>query len=97
MGLSDYMDGDLDAMLDTDVFAKQATVGGVTVNGIFDRPYRESLDTTGYAPVLWIKTVDAAAVTFGTAVTVNGTNYTVASVEPDGDSTGVTALVLTEA
>ncbi len=40
--------------------------------------------------MLWIKTVDAAAVTFGTAVTVNGTNYTVASVEPDGDSTGVT-------
>lgn len=94
MTLSDYMDGDLDAMLSTDEFAVVATVGGVTMNGIFDRPYRETLDTAGYAPVLWVRTSDASAAVYGSAVTVNATSYTVAAVEPDG--TGVTALVLTE-
>lgn len=89
-------DSDLDGVFDLGVFGEAAVfaapVGTVTV--IFDRPSEEALETAGYAPEIWAKSSDVAAVTIGAAVTVRGTAYTVATVEPDG--TGVTRMELEE-
>lgn len=72
-------------------FGVAATVGGVSVTGIFDKAYIEAL---GYVnannPVLLV--LSSVSASEGTAVTVNATSYTVASIEPDG--TGLTLLQL---
>ena len=72
-------------------WAIDAVIGGVTVPGIFDKTYLESMGiVAGSNPVLLVPASVSAAE--GTAVSVNGTSYTVASVEPDG--TGLTILQL---
>jgi hypothetical protein len=73
-------------------FAIPATVAGVALNGIFDKAYQESYGiVAGDNPVLLIQSSLVTPIE-GDAVIVNSTNYTVASVEPDGQ--GVTVLQL---
>jgi len=72
-------------------FGVPATVGGVAVVGIFDKAYIETLGMVSSSnPVLLVESTVVAA--HGTVVVVNGTNYTVSSLEPDG--TGLTLLQL---
>ena len=72
-------------------YGVSAVVGGVTVSGIFDKAYQESMGiVSGSNPVLLVKSTVSASE--GAAVSVDGGSYTVASVEPDG--TGLTILQL---
>lgn len=71
-----------------------ATVGGVSVTGIFDAAYQDALGITGSAPALLCASADVAAAVEGTAVVVGSTSYTVTTAEPDG--TGLTRLRLQE-
>lgn len=93
MDLNGQIADDLDAFFDTEAgFGVAATIGGETVNGIFDDEYAETLDIAGTAPVIACKTEEVADVDEGDTVTIAGTDYTVRDIEQDG--TGVTRLVL---
>lgn len=74
-------------------FGVTAVVAGVAVSAIFDAPtinaFGLAADT---APSLTLATDDATGAVVGGSVSIAGTAYTVASIEPDG--TGMTTLVL---
>lgn len=91
---------DLDAFLDTGMFATAATVGAATVNVIFDREYVQAMGGYGGGvdstqPTCLMKTSDVTArnIQFNTGIIISGTTYYVQSLQPDG--TGLTRLVLT--
>ena len=73
-------------------FGVSATVGGVSVQGIFDAAYTDPLGMAGNQPQLTVATADLPAVAVGQAVTINTFAYTVVGIEPDG--TGITTLQL---
>lgn len=83
---------DLDQFVDTNDFAITVTIGGVSVSAIFDNEAADALMASGTQPVLTVKSSDVSATARGTAVVVNGTNYTVAKIEPDG--TGFSRVIL---
>lgn len=76
-------------------FAVPATVGGVSIQAIFDAAYADPLGIAGNSPQLTVATEDLPAVAVGQTVTVNATSYTVVGIEPDG--TGITTLQLRRA
>jgi hypothetical protein len=77
-------------------FGQTATVGGVSVSGIFDKGYAlGSVGAMGMAssqPTLTLATASVPASPVGTAVVVGGGNYLVGAHEPDG--TGMSRLLL---
>lgn len=75
-------------------FAIDLTVNGVPARGIFDNAYAEAFSgmVGGTSPALILQS--SVAVQRGHVVVVDGTGYTVTSVEPDG--TGITLLRLAE-
>lgn len=77
-------------------FGLTATVGGVSVRGIFNNGYAAALGgiVAGSAPVLKCVQSDVPIATRGTSVVVNGTTYAVAEIQDDG--TGIRDLVLEE-
>lgn len=75
-------------------FGIDATVGGVSVRGIFDAAYAAPLGMASSAPALTISAAAAPAVAEGDAVVIGATSYAVTAVEPDG--TGMTLLRLRE-
>lgn len=86
---------DLTPFLNTAEFADDAILDGVPVRGIFDRTYVEAgagMGMSSTAPAFTLPTVDVPAGPVGKSLTVNGVNYAIAAVEPDG--TGVTLLIL---
>ena len=90
---------DLSVFFNPTEFADSATLGGVAVQGIFDKAYQLG-DVGGAgmaqtAPVLTLATAGVPADPVGTTVVVNGVSYTVAAHEPDG--TGVSLLLLEKA
>lgn len=78
-----------------DFAATSCTIGGVSVSAIFRNEAADALLAAGTQPVLTVKSSDVAATARGTAVVVNGTNYTVAKIEPDG--TGLSRVILEKA
>ena len=86
---------DLDEFLSTDDFAITVTIGAASVAAIFDNEAADALMAAGTQPVLTVKSSDVSATARGTAVVVNGTNYTVAKIEPDG--TGLSRVILEKA
>lgn len=72
-----------------------ATVGGVSVSGIFDDAYLDPLGIAGSQPSLLCASADVSGAAQGSAVVVNAVSYTVGSIQPDG--TGMTRLLLQEA
>lgn len=76
-----------------------ATLGGVTVQCMFDAAYAQvNVGLHGVAssaPMLHLKTADVPADVLGVAVTVNGAAYTVAEHQPDG--AGISRLLLAAA
>ena len=77
-------------------FGSSATVGGVSVVGLFDNAYAQTLGfTAGSSPMLIVRAVEVPAVAQGASVIVGGVSYTVTGVEPDG--TGLLVLRLQEA
>lgn len=92
------------AFFATDDFGTAATyrpqVGGPqTVNGIFDAPFRAAeleaevgVETT--SPTFACRTADLPHPEHGAVLSVDGTDYVIVGVHPDG--TGVTLLMLRE-
>jgi len=80
------------AFFDPEEFGVAATIGGGTVNGIFDNGYVAELDVESTRPTFTCATADVSTVAHGDSITISGTAYTVRGIEPDG--TGVTTLVL---
>ena len=78
---------------DVSEFADTATVGGVTVKGIFDADYAEGLGmVSGSMPVLLVMTAAVPTVAAGDAVVIGSDHYTVGLVKDTG--TGTTLLAL---
>jgi hypothetical protein len=74
-------------------FAVDATIGGLTVLGIFDDTYQDALGlVAGSQPALLLPTSDVGLAGVGDSVTVAGTSYTIAAIQPDG--VGITRLLL---
>lgn len=70
-----------------------ATVGGVDVAGLFRNAYQEVLGiVAGASPVLLLPTASVGSAAVGTSVSVGGTSYSIAEIQPDG--MGLTRLVL---
>lgn len=83
---------DLDEFFPADGFSQAVTIGGVSVQAVFRNEASDALLAAGTQPVLTVKSSDVASTARGTAVVVNGTNYTVAKIEPDG--TGFSRVIL---
>ena len=85
---------DLDVFLDE--FAVTALLpGAVTVNVIFDNQYASPFDISASRPSCLGKSTDLDSLLFGAEIAVDGVDYVVRSVEPDG--TGMTRLMLEKA
>jgi len=90
----------LESRLNRAVFVRlantQATIGGATVDAVFDNAYAlGSVGPYGMAgtqPVLTLATASVPAAPVGATAVVNGTTYSVAAHEPDG--TGISRLLL---
>lgn len=92
MSFKDSLETDLDVFIDTEEFAVIATVDGLPVNGIYDRPYVDTEEVSGYQPSLTCKTIDVSTVAEDDTVIIDGVNFRISSIEPDG--TGITKLKL---
>lgn len=74
-------------------FGVAATVGAVSLTGIFDSAYQDVLGlVAGSQPVLLVETALIPAAVVGTSVVIGSTTYSIAELQPDG--TGLTRLVL---
>lgn len=74
-------------------FGVAATVGGVSLTGIFDNAYADPFGIVASAsPVLLIVSSAAPSAAVGNTVVVGGITYTIAEIQPDG--TGITRLML---
>lgn len=76
-------------------FGIAATVGGVSVVGIFDAAYADPLGIVSSQPILTVVAADVAHAAQGAAVSINATSYTIAAIEPDGS--GLSRLALRRA
>ena len=89
-------DADREVFVDPDAFGQPVTVGGNSINAIFDNDYAlvdlDGVTLESLSPVLHCRTIDVPSVAQGDAAIVNSVNYTVAEVRPDG--TGMTLLRL---
>lgn len=86
--LAQFMDEDMPGYI-------TATVSGTPVGVLFSNGYGSALGMAGSAPAILAQAADVSGVARGAAVTVDGTAYTVASIEPDGS--GHTRLLLDKA
>ncbi|MBS1188913.1 MAG: hypothetical protein H6R10_705 [Rhodocyclaceae bacterium] len=75
-----------------------AVISGRVVAGVFSNGYSEAFGglVGGRQPTLLCSSADVSTVARNTAITVNGTGYTVADLRPDGVSGGMTLLILEE-
>lgn len=85
---------DLAAFLDPTMPGyRQATIGEVTIDGLFRKPYAESFGMIASDnPSYRCLTAHVSWVLPGDDIVIDGTTYTVASVRPDG--AGMTVLDL---
>lgn len=79
----------------TDFAATSCSIGGVAVSAVFVNVAADALFAAGTSPALAVQSADVAATARGTAVVVNGVNYTVAKIEHDG--TGMARVLLEKA
>ena len=88
------IESDADRQVYMEVMGVPAVVGGVSITGIFDNFYLETVDSSSSDPTLFVVTSDVPSVGEGDVVTVASSNFTgfVRVVAPD--SQGMTVLVL---
>ena len=80
----------------SDEFAVSALYNGsVSVNVIFDYAYVDQYGTASNNPLITANAADFSAATIGQSLVVNGINYKIQSLEPDG--TGIVRIELTRA
>lgn len=76
-----------------DDFGVTAVIGGVDVQGIFDKDYLDAYGVAGTVPIFTCKTADVSAVVPGTTtLSIGAASYLVVVVESDG--TGMSRLKL---
>jgi hypothetical protein len=76
-------------------FASDATLGGATVQGIFDRSYVDAgsgMGMSSTAPAFTLPTAQVPTSPVGLAMVINDVTYAVSAHEPDG--TGISLLIL---
>lgn len=75
-------------------FGVNATLGGVAVRGVFDNGFVDAggLGAYGTAPVFTCPTAVLAGVAVGGAATIQGTDYTIVGIEPDGTGMSLVRL-----
>ena len=87
---------DITAFFNTDEFASDATLGGVAVQGIFDKAYQlGDAGGNGFAttqPMFTLASRSVPASVTGLRLVIGGASYVVVLSEPDG--TGITQLLL---
>jgi hypothetical protein len=84
---------DLGAFLLTDDFAITVTIGGASVNGLWDNADAITFNVAGTKPTFLCKESDVAAISIGTTTLTNGsTVYTIIDSQPDGH--GLVSLIL---
>ena len=76
----------------TDGHAITVTIGGASVSAIWDNESGDELLAAGSRPSLIVKSADVSSTARNTVVVVDGVNYRVASVDPDG--TGLSRVPL---
>ena len=76
-------DEDLDVFFRLDEHGTAATVGGVAVVGIFERPYAEVLEMGTRRPSFLCKEADAR-VAIGDVIVISGASWKIVTREPDG-------------
>jgi hypothetical protein len=85
---------DLSAFFDpADGFVVEASLDGADPIYVhLDAGFAEALDIATAAPVVTARTADVTAAARGSVLTINGDDYEVRGIEPDG--TGLTVLRL---
>lgn len=91
---------DLNALFDqTYGFAVVAEYGGAEIMAIYEAEYYaapgQEVDIEATKPAAFVKTADVPGVKIGDSITVDGSEYVVINVKPDG--TGITVLALEDA
>jgi hypothetical protein len=92
MTFKDSLEDDYNEFFNTDEMAVSALIDGLPVDGIFDRPYIDTQEVSGYQPSLTCRSTDIDNVLEDDPVMIDGVSYRVSGVEPDG--TGITKLIL---
>jgi hypothetical protein len=90
---------DLNAIFDAVYgFAVAAEYNGAEIMVIFEAEYYavpgQEVDIESTKPAAFVRSVEVSGVKIGDAITVDGTEYVVINVKPDG--TGITTLALEE-
>lgn len=75
---------DLNAFLDTDEHAVEATYNSATVKVIFDNWYETESDIEGTHPVMQGKASDFSGATQGSTIIISGITYVMRELQPDG-------------
>lgn len=90
------LQSDLDFFFAESEFAKKAVVAGKEIPVIFDRAFQESVQgdvvVMNREPTMHAKSSDLESVARGTVVQIDGNDYEVCQLEPDG--TGITVVIL---
>lgn len=101
MTLSTDLTSDLSDFFDTDEFGisviiSVGTIYETTISVIFDNDYYEvdtgQVNISSSQPACMCETSDIVNVIYGHTVTIDGNNYKVRDIQPDG--TGITLLIL---
>ena len=86
------LESDADRLLMLEALGEAVTVGGVTVNGIFDHEYAEVQGIEARRPVLLVRSSDAVGLGHNDQATAQGVNFLVKNIQIHGN--GMTTLVL---
>lgn len=77
-------------------FGIPAIVGGVSLTGIWDNPYYETLEISTSTPMLTIVTADAPDVAFRDSVIISEVSYSGIVKDVQNDGQGFTVLLLSQ-
>lgn len=87
------LESDADRLSYLQAFGEQITVNAQTLWAVPDNAYIDALDiAAGTRPQAIVRTADVPSIAPGQTVVMQGTQYSVAEIQPDG--TGMTTLIL---
>jgi hypothetical protein len=87
------LESDADRLSYLQAFGEQITVNTQTLWAVPDNAYIDVLDiAAGTRPQAIVRTADVPSIASGQTVVMQGTQYSVAEIQPDG--TGMTTLIL---
>lgn len=87
------LESDADRLAYLQALGEQITVNGQSLWAVADNAYVDVLDlAAGTRPQAIVRSSDVPAIAPGQTVVMQGTQYSVAEIQPDG--TGMTTLIL---